>query len=402
MKELYRFRQFLTEDEDKKGSFRNRFSTGNASDVDNDFETYYERWEDEFVEGMAFNFDDEDEWGDYKGGKVASHTWEIGYEEEDDHYAPIINNMLNYLEKNKTYSYKNDDGINVKFEIYNPGTIDMEVYYSADDIEKYKNKFNDDERPDFSYDNLLKEEEIDVLGNEFLQDIQGEMKRMYSMDVDMDDIKDWVQMYYIGYNSEYDEGPGDVDYEGNEFGSEDFESEKKELVFDTGEREDFYTYIEDYLEEGKLNENSNSNNFDLKKYLAEGKLFEEDYSKESLLKALGDADDAFIQLGNGRELIIFNPNFSDDGSVDMWGDDTVFAVDKDGQEEEIDYRDIAGINLDEGKLNEENKNDYANSEEDYTDEMVVEKIKDIIKYHELDPQDLIDEIRIEFGVDAMD
>ena len=42
------------------------------------------------------------------------------------------------------------------------------------------------------------------------------------------------------------------------------------------------------------------------------------------------------------------------------------------------------------------------SEEDFTDEMVVEKIKDIIKYHELDPQDLIDEIRIEFGVDAMD
>jgi hypothetical protein len=55
------------------------------------------------------------------------------------------------------------------------------------------------------------------------------------------------------------------------------------------------------------------------------------------------------------------------------------------------------------KINKENyKNDYANSEEDYTDEMVVEKIKDIIKYHELDPQDLIDEIRIEFGVDAMD
>jgi hypothetical protein len=51
---------------------------------------------------------------------------------------------------------------------------------------------------------------------------------------------------------------------------------------------------------------------------------------------------------------------------------------------------------------EDYKNDYANSEEDFTDEMVVEKIKDIIKYHELDPQDLIDEIRMEFGVDAMD
>ena len=56
----------------------------------------------------------------------------------------------------------------------------------------------------------------------------------------------------------------------------------------------------------------------------------------------------------------------------------------------------------EGVIKEDYKNDYANSEEDFTDEMVVQKIKDIIKYHELDPQDLIDEIRIEFGVDAMD
>ena len=60
------------------------------------------------------------------------------------------------------------------------------------------------------------------------------------------------------------------------------------------------------------------------------------------------------------------------------------------------------IDLSEGVVKENDKNDYANSEEDFTDEMVVQKIKDIIKYHELDPQDLIDEIRIEFGVDAMD
>ena len=90
---------------------------------------------------------------------------------------------------------------------------------------------------------LLKEEEVDVLGNEFLQNIQDDMKMYYKMNVDMDDIKDWVNMYYIGYNSEYDEGPGDVDYEGNEFGSEDYESEKKELVFDTAEREDFYMHL---------------------------------------------------------------------------------------------------------------------------------------------------------------
>ena len=105
---------------------------------------------------------------------------------------------------------------------------------------------------------LLKEE-VDVLGDEFTQEIQDDMKMYYKMDVDMDAIKEWVNMYYIGYNSEYDEGPGDVDYEGNEFGSEDYESEKKELVFDTAEREDFYMHLNPEadstfpnLSEGKL------------------------------------------------------------------------------------------------------------------------------------------------------
>ncbi len=55
----------------------------------------------------------------------------------------------------------------------------------------------------------------------------------------------------------------------------------------------------------------------------------------------------------------------------------------------------------EGKTFKENKdykNDYANSEEDYTDSMVIEKIKDIIKYHELDPSDVLEEIGQEFGI----
>ena len=79
--------------------------------------------------------------------------------------------------------------------------------------------------------------------------------------------------------------------------------------------------------------------------LAEGKLLKEDYDKESLLKALGDADDAFIQLSDGRELIIYNPNSNNDNNVDMWGDYGVFAVSDDGDEEEVLYSDIAGINL---------------------------------------------------------
>ena len=127
---------------DKKGSFRNQYSIGNASDIYDDFETYYERWEDEFVEGNSFNFDDEDEWNETNtpGDKVASHSWEIGYEEEDDYYKPIIYNMLNYLKKNKIYKYKNDDGIDAEFTLDDRGnSIDMVIYYTAKDIEKYKN-----------------------------------------------------------------------------------------------------------------------------------------------------------------------------------------------------------------------------------------------------------------------
>jgi len=82
-----------------------------------------------------------------------------------------------------------------------------------------------------------------------------------------------------------------------------------------------------------------------REYFEEGRLLKEDYDKESFIKALGDADDAFIQLGDGREFVIYNPNSNNDDNVDMWGDYSVFAVDKDGEEHEILYSDIAGINL---------------------------------------------------------
>ena len=83
---------------------------------------------------------------------------------------------------------------------------------------------------------------------------------------------------------------------------------------------------------------------------------------------------------------------------------TVFPTDLQSFVDSLDNTEREGLENDlaEGVIKEDYKNDYANSEEDFTDKMVVQKIKDIIKYHELDPQDLIDEIRIEFGVDAMD
>jgi hypothetical protein len=59
---------------------------------------------------------------------------------------------------------------------------------------------------------------------------------------------------------------------------------------------------------------------------------------------------------------------------------------------------VVSRDVNEGVIKEDYKNDYANSEEDYTDEMVMEKIKDIIKYHELDPSDVLEEIGQEFGI----
>ena len=202
--------------------------------VEGDFETYYERWEDEFaltnvpgVKGNVFNFDDEDEWEDdirQPGSKIGDHSWEVSYEEEDDYYEPIINNMLNYLKKNKTYSYKNDDGVDAEFTYDDRGnSIDMSVIYSADDIEKYENELNENKK------------------------------------------------IYKGYNDYFD--------------------------------------------------------------------------KDSLLQSLGDADDAFIYLGDGKELLIYNPNSNNADNADMWGDDSVFAIDKDANEYEIDYRDIERIEI---------------------------------------------------------
>ncbi|MDA9268187.1 hypothetical protein N9P60_00315 [bacterium] len=162
---------------------------------------------------------------------------------------------------------------------------------------------------------LLKEE-VDVLGDEFTQEIQDDMKMYYKMDVDMGDIKDWVNMYYIGYNSEYDEGPGDVDYEGNEFGSEDYESEKKELVFDTAEREDFYMHLNPEADSTFPN-------------LAEGKILKENspgYSTRKQGEALPTSESikaAYEAKNNIKE----DEDYDTDGYVEAMGRDLDEHVD---------------------------------------------------------------------------
>tara|TARA_R110002049_G_scaffold226259_1_gene398315 strand:- start:1141 stop:3435 length:2295 start_codon:yes stop_codon:yes gene_type:complete len=83
----------------------------------------------------------------------------------------------------------------------------------------------------------------------------------------------------------------------------------------------------------------------------------ENYNKETLLKKLGDADDAMIQTGNGREYVIYNPNSNNDDNAAMWHDTSVFAVDQDGGEHEIDYKDIGLVMVDETTVNEYDQTD---------------------------------------------
>ena len=130
--------------------------------------------------------------------------------------------------------------------------------------------------------------------------------------------------------------------------------------------------------------------------------------------------DTRVEYDNGKTGYMFQLVNSEDREENEIGFDQLFFDDEDnrlemgvdfnsfdqGSYQEGEYTADEAMELyrkiSEGVIKEDYKNDYANSEEDFTDEMVVQKIKDIIKYHELDPQDLIDEIRIEFGVDAMD
>ena len=78
---------------------------------------------------------------------------------------------------------------------------------------------------------------------------------------------------------------------------------------------------------------------------------EKTHNKKSVLKALGKSDDATI-LVKGQEYIIYNPDSNNDDNAAMWGDKTVFALDQDGDEHEIDYKDIERIDAYESVVTE--------------------------------------------------
>ena len=85
------------------------------------------------------------------------------------------------------------------------------------------------------------------------------------------------------------------------------------------------------------------------KGIDESAVTEKSYNKKSLMKAM-KADDGMIQLGNGEEYIIYAYDNGNDDNDAMWGNDTIFALDQDGEEHEIKYSDIVSYN--ESTVNE--------------------------------------------------
>lgn len=100
-----------------------------------------------------------------------------------------------------------------------------------------------------------------------------------------------------------------------------------------------------------------------------GEAVEERYTKKSLLKKLGDADDAMIQTGNGKEYIIYNPDSNNDDNAAMWHDKSVFALDQDGEEHEIAYKDI-GLVMVESTVTEAKNDGNLDTIADYVQQVL--------------------------------
>lgn len=67
------------------------------------------------------------------------------------------------------------------------------------------------------------------------------------------------------------------------------------------------------------------------------------FDKKKLMKAM-KKDDGMIQLSNGKEYVIYNPDSGNDDNTNMWQDKVIFGLDQDGEEHEIRYSDIVSYN----------------------------------------------------------
>jgi len=107
-----------------------------------------------------------------------------------------------------------------------------------------------------------------------------------------------------------------------------------------------------YMSEPEMKLVADAMGMELKSYLKstnvavsvfESVVNEAKFDKKKLMKAM-KADDGIIQLANGEEYIIYAYDNGNDENDAMWNDKSIFALDQDGEEHEINYSDIASYN----------------------------------------------------------
>ena len=67
------------------------------------------------------------------------------------------------------------------------------------------------------------------------------------------------------------------------------------------------------------------------------------FDRNKLMRIMKKYDDAMIYTADGNEFLIYSPYNNNKDNADMWHKNSVFALDKDATEHEIDYKDIVKI-----------------------------------------------------------
>jgi len=76
-----------------------------------------------------------------------------------------------------------------------------------------------------------------------------------------------------------------------------------------------------------------------------GKLVNEAMTKERLLAVMKNQDDAIVRLFDGTEYVVYSPYSDNKDNAEMWGDDSVIGINRDGDEREFRYDDIDDVSI---------------------------------------------------------
>ena len=81
----------------------------------------------------------------------------------------------------------------------------------------------------------------------------------------------------------------------------------------------------------------------LKKLVSDNITYHELMTKEKLLGLMKNSDDALVQIYDGSEYLIYSPNSGNQDNADMWDDESVLGITRDGDERDIRYKDIVSV-----------------------------------------------------------